>query len=94
MNRYTGYRIPEDQCRGYFWTAECFWISGLPFAVFGGSPRFQYEGYWITLLDPWSESWSKDGYDNDDVYVNYGNDGYYMYNRRYAGVGIVISISM
>ena len=54
-----------------------------PFAVYGGSPRFQYEGYWITIIDPWPEYWSNDWYDNDDVYVAYGNDGYYMYNRRY-----------
>jgi len=62
--------------------------------VYGGYPRFQYEGYWITLLDPWPEYWSNNWYNNDDVYVNYGYDGYYMYNRRYPGVGIAISISM
>ncbi|HZL53067.1 MAG TPA: hypothetical protein VFC37_19210 [Terracidiphilus sp.] len=62
--------------------------------VYGGFPRFQYQGYWITLLDPWPENWSNDWYDNDDVYINYGNDGYYMYNRRYPGIGIAVSISM
>jgi hypothetical protein len=28
------------------------------------------------------------------VYVNYVDNGYYMYNRRYPGVGIAINISM
>ena len=62
--------------------------------VFNGYPRFQYQGYWITLLDPWPNYWSNDWYDNDDVYIAYGDDGYYMYNRRYPGVGIAINISM
>ena len=62
--------------------------------VYGGNPRFQYRGYWITLLDPWPENWSNNWYDNDDVYVNYDGIGYYMYDRRYPGVGIAINISM
>jgi hypothetical protein len=71
-----------------------FRISGRPFMVHGGYPRFQYEGYWITLLHPWPEYWSNDWYDNDDVYVDYGNDGYYMYNRRFPEAAIAISISL
>jgi len=62
--------------------------------VVGGYPRFQYQGYWISAVDPWPDSWGNDWYDNDDVYVDYGNDGYYMYNRRYPDVAIAISISM
>jgi hypothetical protein len=62
--------------------------------VFDGYPRFQYNGYWITLLDPWPGNWSNDWYDTDDVYVVYQNDGYYMYDDRYPGFGIAISISM
>lgn len=91
---YNGYRIPEDRYRGYFGPQHWFRISGLPFAVDGGYPRFQYEGYWITLRDPWPENWSNDWYDNDDVYVDYRDDGYYMYNRRYPDVAIAISFSM
>jgi len=91
---YDGYRIPEDRYRGYFGPQHWFRIYDRPFVVYGGYPRFQYGGYWVTLLDPWPEYWANDWYDNDDVYVDYGNDGYYMYNRRYPGVGIAISISM
>ena len=91
---YDGYRIPDDRYRGYFGQQHWFRISGRPFMVYGGYPRFQYDGYWITLLDPWPEYWSNNWYDNDDVYVTYGNGGYYMYNRRYPDVGIAIRISM
>ena len=57
-------------------------------------PRFQYQGYWISLVDPWPEYWGNDWYDNDDVYVVYVDNGYYLFNRRYPNVGIAINISM
>ncbi len=90
---YRGYRIPDDRFRGYFGPEHGFRIGGLPFLVVGGYPRFQYDGYWISAVDPWPEYWGNDWYDNDDVYITYADNGYYMYNRRYPGVGIAISIS-
>src|SRR5579872_4783396 len=84
----------DDRYRGYFGRDHGFRIYGLPFLVVGGYPRFQYQGYWISLVDPWPENWGNDWYDNDDVYVTYVDNGYYMYNRRYPNVGIAISISM
>src|ERR1700758_3800400 len=91
---YNGYRIPDDRYRGYFGQDHGFRIYGLPFLVVGGYPRFQYEGYWISLVDPWPEYWGNDWYDNDDVYVTSADNGYYLYNRRYPNVGIAIRISM
>jgi hypothetical protein len=91
---YNGYRIPDDRFRGYFGQDHGFRIYGLPFMVVGGYPRFQYGGYWITAVDPWPEYWGNDWYDNDDVYVVYVDNGYYLYNHRYPNVGIAISISM
>lgn len=91
---YNGYRIPDDRYRGYFGRNHGFRIYGLPFLVVGGYPRFQYEGYWISLVDPWPEYWGNDWYDNDDVYVTYADNGYYLYNQRYPNVGIAIRISM
>ena len=91
---YHGYRIPDDRFRGYFGPEHGFRIYGLPFMVVGGYPRFQYQGYWISLVDPWPEYWGNDWYDNDDVYVAYVDNGYYLYNRRYPNVGIAIRISM
>ena len=90
---YRGYRVPEYRYRGYFGPSHGFRIGGLPFLVVGGYPRFQYQGYWISAVDPWPSGWGDDWYDNDDVYVSYEDNGYYMYNRSYPGQGIAINIT-
>jgi len=91
---YHGYRIPEYRFGRYFGQGHLFRIHDLPVIVTGGYPRFLYGGYWFSLLDPWPEYWTADWYETDDVYVVYGGDGYYLYNRRYPSVGIAVSISM
>src|SRR5579872_84360 len=82
---YNGYRIPDDRFRGYFGQAHAFRIHGLPFRVVAGYPRFQYDGYWLSLVDPWPQSWANNWYDTDDVYVNYIDNGYYLFDRRHPG---------
>ena len=91
---YNGYRIPDTRFRGYFGPEHGFRIEGLPFMVVGGFPRFEYDGYWLSVVDPWPADWDSDWYDNDQVYVAYVDNGYYLYNRSYPGVGIAVSISM
>ena len=91
---YHGYHIPDDRFLGYFGSDHGFRISGLPFLVVGGFPRFQYQGYWFSAVDPWPEYWGDDWYNTDDVYVVYTDSGYYLYDRRYPNAGVAISISM
>jgi hypothetical protein len=88
---YNGYRVPDDRFRSYYGQDHGFRIYSLPVEFIGARQRFQYGGYWFGLVDPWPEYWSNDWYDNDDVYVDYYNDGYYLYNRRYPGDRISIS---
>lgn len=91
---YRGYRIPDDRYRGHFGPDHWFRIYSYPVVVVGGYPCFQYNGFWFSIVDPWPEYWSDDWYENDDVYIEYAGDGYYMYDRRYPGVGIAISVSL
>ena len=79
---YNGYRIPESRYRSYFGPHHRFRIYRYPVVVVGGYPRFQYGGFWFGLIDPWPEYWSDDWYDNDDVYIDFYEDGYYLYNPR------------
>jgi hypothetical protein len=90
---YHGYRIPDDRFRAHFGRAHWFRVRSAPILVVDGSPRFQYGGFWFSMVDPWPEYWAPTWYETDDVYVDYVNDGYYMYNRRHPGVGIAINVS-
>ena|SRR5271157_1233300 len=91
---YNGYRIPDDRYNGYFGRNHGFVIYSQPYMVVGGFPRFQYGGYWFALVDPWPSYWANNWYQTDNVYVVYANNGYYMYNQRYPGVGIAINVSL
>jgi hypothetical protein len=90
---YNGYRIPENRFRQYFGRDHFFRIGGLPLVFVGGQPRFQYDGYWVTLMDPWPEDWAPDWYETDDVYLDNTGDGYYMYDRMHPGIPIAVTIS-
>jgi len=90
---YNGYRIPEDRFRQYFGRDHYFRIYGLPMVFVGGYPRFQYDGYWVTFVDPWPEMWPDTWYETDDVYLDYTDDGYYVYNRTRPGPGIAVTIT-
>ncbi|MGC2324973.1 MAG: hypothetical protein WA463_20230 [Terriglobales bacterium] len=90
---YNGYRIPDDRFRGYWGSNHYFRMYSLPMVFVGGYPRFQYDGYWVTLADQWPGDWGDNWYQSDDVYVDYQNDGYYLYNRRHPGIPIAVTIS-
>jgi hypothetical protein len=91
---YNGYRIPDNDFRGRYGRGHAFRIYSLPFMYEGGYPRFQYGGYWFSVMDPYPDYWGNDWYQTDDVYVDYYGDGYYLFNRRYPNrPGIAISIS-
>lgn len=90
---YHGYRIPQDRFRAHFGRAHCFRVHRNPIIVVDGYPRFQYVGFWFSLVDPWPEYWARTWYETDDVYVDYVNDGYYLYNRRDPKVAIAVNVS-
>jgi hypothetical protein len=90
---YRGYRIPDDRFRAHFGRGHWFHIYSVPIVVAEGRPRFQYGGFWFSVVDPWPEYWARNWYETDDVYVDYVNDGYYMFNRRHPGVAVAVNVS-
>ena len=54
----------------------------------GGYSRFQYGGYWFGFVQPWPVAW----YYTDDVYVDYIDGGYYLYNPYYPGTRVSINV--
>jgi hypothetical protein len=90
---YNGYRIPDDRFRRYFGHEHPFRIGALPVVFVGGYPRFQYDGYWVTAMDPWPDTWPATWFETDDVYLDYSGDGYYLYDRNYPGVGIAVTVA-
>ena len=79
-------RIPDDRFRSNFGDGHRFRI-GNPRMV-GGYSRFQYGGYWFGFVEPWPVGW----YYTDDVYIDYMDGGYYMFNPYYPGVRIAVRV--
>jgi len=79
-------RIPDDRFRSNFGRGHEFRI-GNPILV-GGYSRFQYGGYSFGFIQPWPVGW----YYTDDVYVDYIDGGYYLYNPYYPGARVSINV--
>ena len=69
------------------------WFRMPAFTMYMGYPRFAYDGLSFMLVDPWPENWASNWYSTDDVYIGY-NDGYYLYDRRYPGVGLAVTVAL
>ena len=81
-----GGRIPDERFRSNFGREHHFRI-GEPVLV-GGYSRFQYGGFWFGFVEPWPEGW----YYTDDVYIDYEDGEYYMYDPYYPGARFSISV--
>jgi len=82
--------IPQNRFYGQFGPDHAFRIRARP-TIYMGYPRFQVGSFGFMFVDPWPEYWAANWYLEDDVYVDY-DDGYYLYNRRYPGVAIAVTV--
>ncbi len=78
-------RIPDDRFRASFGEGHRFAINQ-PVMV-GGYSRFQYGGYWFGFVEPWPVGW----YYTDQVYVDYIDGEYFLFNPFYPGVRVAIT---
>jgi hypothetical protein len=79
-------RIPEERFHSNFGREHNFRMQE-PVLV-GGYSRFQYGGYWFGFVEPWPAGW----YYTDDVYIDYVDGEYYMYDPYYPGTRFAISV--
>ena len=79
-------RIPDDHFRANFGREHVFVINRP--VIIEGQPRFQYGGYWFGFGEPWPVGWAY----TDNVYVDYVDGGYYLYNPFHPGIRIVIIV--
>ena len=92
---YHGYRVPDSYFRSHFGRNHWFRGSDLRFVFSAGDPYFDYGDYRFTLLEAYPEYWGDDWYDADDCYVDYVDDGYYLFNSRFPDrPGVAISINL
>ncbi len=79
-------RIPDRDFHEHFGHEHHFHV-GHPVIV-ENRPRFQYSGYWFEFVDPWPADWSYD----DDCYIDYVDDGYYLFDPVHPGMRIALTI--
>jgi len=79
-------RIPDDRFRSNFGREHVFRISS-PRMVDGYS-RFEYGGYWFGFVQPWPDGW----YYTDDVYVDFEDGEYFLFNPNYPDVRVSLSV--
>ena len=60
---------------------------GTPTLV-GGYSRCHCGGYWFGFVEPWPAGW----YYTDDVYIDYVDGGYYMYNPYYPDTRFALTV--
>ena len=81
-------RIPDEKFHANFGRPHTFVISRP--VVIEGQPRFQYSGYWFEIVDPWPAEWAY----TDDVYVDYIDGDYFLYDLLHPGVRVAVFVIM
>jgi hypothetical protein len=86
--RRSGGHIPDDKFRSQFGRQHTFRVSRP--TVVGGQPQFQYGGYSFEIVDAWPAEWSY----SDEVYVDYINGEYILYDLAHPGVSVALVVVM
>jgi hypothetical protein len=80
-------RIPDSDFHAHFGHEHHFAPGRVQ--VYGGRPQFTYSGFVFALVEPWPADWA---YDDDDYYIDYVDDEYWLYSLRYPGVRLELII--
>ncbi len=81
-------RIPDDKFRAHFGRQHTLVINKT--TIVNGQPRFQYSGYWFTIVDPWPVGWAY----TDQCYIDYIDGEYFLFDLLHPGVRVAITVVM
>jgi hypothetical protein len=78
--------IPDEKFHAQFGREHKF-VAQRPVIV-EGQPRFQYGGYSFVLVDVWPSDWAY----TDDVYIDYVDGDYFLYDLVHPGERIALFV--
>jgi hypothetical protein len=79
-------RIDDEHFRAHFGREHHFAINHV--TVVEGHPHFAYGGYSFAIAQPWPVGWAY----SDNVYVDYIDGEYYLFNVRHPGVRVAVTV--
>lgn len=79
-------RIPDDKFRSHFGRQHTLVINRP--TIVEGQSRFQYSGYWFTIVDAWPVAWAY----SDQCYIDYVDGEYFLFDVLHPGVRIAITV--
>jgi hypothetical protein len=82
-----GKRIPDNKFRASFGRQHAFHVRREQ-VVNNPQPIVVYGGYSFELVESWPAEWAFD----DDVYVDYVGDGYYLFDVLHPGIRIAVIV--
>ena len=83
-----GGHIPDDKFRSHFGRTHTVVINHP--TIVEGQPRFQYSGYWFTIVDPWPVEWAY----TDQCYIDYIDGDYFLFDLLHPGVRVALFVVM
>ena len=83
-----GGHIPDDKFRSSFGRQHTFVVSRP--TVVGGQPQFLYGGYTFNMIDAWPSGWTY----SDQVYVDFVDGQYFLYDLAHPGVSVAVVVVM
>jgi len=85
--QHRGQRIPEEKFRVSFGREHHFHVERARI-INQPQPEFVYSGYTFELANPWPAEWSFD----DDCYIEYVDDDYYLIDTFHPGIRILVFV--
>ena len=83
-----GGHVPDDKFRAHFGREHKFAVNHV--SVVEGRPRFEYSGYWFSIVDVWPAEWAY----TDDCYIDYVDGEYFLFDLLHPGVRIAVVVEL